>query len=102
RLRRDRRTVAARLDDVRINGVLAGGAVAGDEGRAAVRQVGALHALGARGGDAPDGHAGRCGPVGDADRCAGGGVETVGGDDEVVPAHGAVAEAHRDTVGVLQ
>ncbi|CAM5487336.1 hypothetical protein SGRIM128S_07487 [Streptomyces griseomycini] len=89
------------LHHVRVQGGLAGGAVAGDVSRAAVSEIGTLDAGRARGGRTPDGHAGRFRLGRDADRGARARAQAVGGDHQVVAVLAAVAQAHGDAVGVL-
>jgi hypothetical protein len=89
------------LDDVRVERVVAGGAVAGDVGRAAVVEVGAGHARRAGPERPPDAHAdGRRLEV-DAEGAPGPGADAVGPDDEVVPAGRAVGERDVEAVVVL-
>src|SRR6185437_8904243 len=96
-----RAAVLGVLDDVGIEAVLAGGAVAGDVGRAAVVQVGAGDAGRPRPEGAPDAHADRLRLEVDAERAAGPGADAVGADDDVVAAGRAVGERDVDARVVL-
>ena len=87
---------------VGVDGVRAGGAVAGDEAGAAVGQVGADHFLRPLHEGAPDAHAGGLGFDVDADGLADGGVQAVGADQEVVAGGAAVGGAHGDGPAVVR
>jgi hypothetical protein len=89
------------LDDVGVQRVLTGGAVAGDIGRAAVVQVGAGDAGRARAEGPPDAHPRGADRVRDAEHVPGRGADAVRRDDEVIPAGGAVGECDVDARGVL-
>ena len=101
-LRGQGRAVLGLLDDVGVERVLAGGAVAGDEGGAAVVEVGAGDARRPRAERPPDAHADRLGLQLDAERAPGPGPDAVGADDEVVAAGRAVGEGDVDAVAVLR
>ena len=89
------------LDEVGVEGVLAGRAVAGDVAGAAVDEVGAGDGGGRGREDAPDAHAVALGFDVDADGATGPGSDPVRADDDVVAPGRPVGEGHLDAVVVL-